>query len=37
MRITIIEKDLLFNDVGSIDSDIEIDTSYKIVNYLFIK
>ena len=26
IRITIIEKDLLFNDVGSIDSDIEIDT-----------
>ena len=26
IRIAIIEKDLLFNDVGNIDSDIEIDT-----------
>lgn len=26
IRITIIEKDLLFNDIDSIDSDIEIDT-----------
>lgn len=27
MRITVIEKDALFNDIDSVDSDIEIDTS----------
>lgn len=27
LRITVIEKDLLFNDVGSVDSNIKIDTS----------
>ncbi|MEK7087585.1 MAG: hypothetical protein AAB464_00240 [Patescibacteria group bacterium] len=27
LRITVIEKDLLFNDIGNADSDIEIDTN----------